>query len=151
MEQSTNRLIPGRARRDRALLTWRNVGALGLFLYGTTFLWLTSAFAGTAKPTGGTAWTVTHILVVLTVLGFSVAAWGIYKATSWRERAASGSAIFGFVPLIPYWVAAHAAVGAANAAQGVAIHAVGNTIVLILLLAPPLKHWIKGQVEGAKR
>jgi len=91
------------------------------------------------------------LLVVLTVLGLSVAAWGLYKATWWWERAAIGSAIFGFAPLIPYWVAAHAAVGTANAAQGVAIHAVGNAIVLILLLAPPLKHWVNSQVEGAKR
>jgi hypothetical protein len=93
----------------------------------------------------------TQILVVLTVLGFSVAAWGIYKAATWWERAAIGSAIFGFAPLIPYWVAAHAAVGAGNAARGVAIHAVGNAVVLILLLAPPLKRRVKGQVVGAKR
>jgi hypothetical protein len=124
---------------------------VALFLYGTSFLWLTSAFAGTGKPTEGTAWTVTQVLVVLTVLGFSVAAWGIYRAASWWERAVIGSAIFGFAPLIPYWVAAHAAVGAGTAAQGVAIHAVGNTLVLILLLAPPLRHWIKHRAEGAKR
>jgi hypothetical protein len=48
------------------------------------------------------------------MLGFSVAAWGIYQATSWWERAASGSAIFGFAPLIPYWAAAHAAVAQAT-------------------------------------
>jgi hypothetical protein len=42
-------------------------------------------------------------------------------------------------------------VGAGNAAQGVAIHAVGNAVVLIGLLGPPLRRWIQHQVEGAKR
>jgi hypothetical protein len=89
MDQATNRRTQRRARPDKALVRWRNLGALALFLYGTTFLWLTSAFAGTGTPASGTAWTVTQLLVITTIGGFSVAAWGIYKATSWWERLAS--------------------------------------------------------------
>jgi hypothetical protein len=74
------------ARPDKALVSWRNLGALALFLYGTTFLWLTAAFAGTGTPASGTAWTVAQLLVIATIGGFSVAAWGSYKATSWWAR-----------------------------------------------------------------
>ena len=95
MDQATNRLTQPPARPDKALASWRNLGALALFLYGTTFLWLTAAFAGTGTPASGTAWTVTQLLVIATIGGFSVAAWGIYKATSWWARLAVGSAIFG--------------------------------------------------------
>jgi hypothetical protein len=147
MDQATNRLTQ-RVRPDKALVRWRNLGALALFLYGTTFLWLTAAFAGTGTPASGTAWTVTQLLVIATIGGFSVAAWGIYKATSWWARLAVGSAIFGFAPLISYWLAASALVGGGTVAQGVVSHVVGNALVLLLLLAPPLRHWIEGQVRG---
>jgi hypothetical protein len=148
LDQSTNRLTQGPARPDKALVSWRNLGALALFLYGTTFLWLTEAFAGTDTPTAGTAWTVTQLLVLATIGGFSVAAWGIYKATPWWERLAVRSAVFGFAPLIPYWIAAQAAVDAGTAAQVVVIHAIGNALVLLLLLAPSPRNWIQDQVQG---
>jgi hypothetical protein len=151
MSQSTKTLKQGRARGGRALITWRNTGALALFLYGTTFLWLTPAFAWDGKPAGGTAWTVTQILVIPTILGFSAAAWGIYKAASWWEPLAISSAIFAFAPLIPYWTAAPDVVGTGTAEQGIAFHTVGNAMVLILLLAPPLRRWIDDQVHATGR
>jgi hypothetical protein len=147
MDQATNRLTQRPARREKALVSCRNLGALALFVYGTTFLWLTAAFAGAGTPASGTAWTVTQLLVIATILSFSVAAWGIYKATSWWERLAIGSAVLGFASLIPYWLAARPAVGAGTVAQGVIIHAIGNALVLVLLLAPPTKHWIQNQVQ----
>jgi hypothetical protein len=148
MDQATNRLTQGRAGPDKALVSWRNLGALALFLYGSTFLWLTAAFAGAGTPASGTAWTVTQLLGIATIGGFSVAAWGIYKATSWWERLAVGSAIFGFAPLIPYWLAASAVVGGGTVAQGVVSHMVGNALVLLLLLLPSPRHWIEDQVRG---
>ena len=50
MDQATSRRTQRPARPDKALVRWRNLGALALFLYGTTFLWLTAAFAGTGTP-----------------------------------------------------------------------------------------------------
>jgi hypothetical protein len=147
MDQATNRLTQRPARPGKALVSWRNLGALALFLYGTTFLWLTAAFAGTGTPASGTAWTVTQLLVLATIGGFSVAGWGIYNASWWWERLAISSAILGFAPLIPYWLAARPAVGAGTVAQGVILHAIGNALVLVLLLAPPTKHWIQNQVQ----
>jgi hypothetical protein len=151
LSQSTKMLKQTGTRSVGTLLTWRNTGALALLLFGTTFLWLTPAFVGNGKATEGTAWTVTQILVIPTILGFSAAAWGIYKASRWWERLAIVSAIFGFAPLIPYWIATHSVAGTGTAAQGIGFHAVGNAAVLILLLTPPLMHWIEDQVYGAER
>ena len=148
MDQATNRLPQRPAKREKARVSWRTLGALALLLYGTSFLWLTAAFAGTGTPASGTAWTVTQLLVIATIGGFSVAAWGIYKATSWWERLAIGSAIFGFAPLIPYWLAASAVVGGGTVAQGVVSHVVGNALILLLLLMPSPRHWIEDQVRG---
>ena len=148
MAPSTNRLTERPARSGKTLVSWRNLGALALLLYGTTFLWLTAAFAGTGRPASGTAWTVTQLLVLVTIGGFSVAAWGIYKATSWWERLAVGAAIFGFAPLIPYWLAASAVVGGGTVAQGVVSHVVGNALILLLLLMPSPRHWIQDQVRS---
>ena len=148
MDQATNQRTQRPARPDKALVSWRNLGALALFVYGTTFLWLTAAFAGTGTPASGTAWTVTQLLVIVTIGGFSVAAWGIYQATSWWARLAVGSAIFGFAPLIPYWLAASRVVGGGTVAQGVVSHMVGNALILLLLLMPAPRHWIQDQVRG---
>ena len=59
-----------------------------------------------------------------------------------------GSAIFGFAPLIPYWLAASAVLGGGTVAQGVASHMVGNAPILLLLLLPSPRHWIQDQVRG---
>jgi hypothetical protein len=146
MGQSTNTLKQVQARPGKKWLTWRNTGSAALFLYGTTFLWLTAAFAGTPKPPAGTAWSITNVLVVATILGFTVAAWGVYKVTSWWERLAIGSAVFGFTPLIPYWIAAHAVSGSGTAAYVIGIHVVGNATVLVLLLVPSLELWVRGRL-----
>jgi hypothetical protein len=105
-----------------------------------------ATFAGI--PATGTGWTVTQLLVIVTIGGFSVGAWGIYKATSWWARLAVGSAILGFAPLIPYWLAASPVVGGGTVAQGVVSHVVGNALILLLLLMPSPKHWIQDQVRG---
>jgi hypothetical protein len=121
MGQSTSTLERAKAKAGKKWLTWHNTGVAALFLYGTTFLWLTAAFAGTPKPPAGTAWSITNVLVVATILGFTVAAWGVYRVTFWWERLAIGSAVFGFAPLIPYWIAAHAVSGSGTAAYVIGI------------------------------
>jgi hypothetical protein len=66
--------------------------------------------------------------------------------TFWWERLAIGSAVFGFAPLIPYWIAAHAVSGSGTAAYVIGIHVVGNAMVLLLLLIPSVEHWVRGRL-----
>jgi hypothetical protein len=68
--------------------TFRNLVALGLFLFGTTFLWMTAAMAGKTPPPSGTAWTLANVLAYIAVIGFAIAAWGVFKQYSWWETAA---------------------------------------------------------------
>jgi hypothetical protein len=130
------------------MLTVRNVGGVALFLFGTTFLWLTPAFATRGIPTGGFLWALTGFLALVTVAGFTLATWGLFRQTSWWEGLAVGSAALGVVVLIPYWIAA-ARSGETTPAFNVFVHALGSAGVFVLLLVPQLQRWVESHVAGA--
>src|SRR4051812_36688418 len=88
------------------MFTIRNLGGLALLLAGSTWLWLTPAFAGRSVTTSGTTWAVTRVLALLTVAGFCVAAWALFARHPWWEAAALGSAVVGLVALVPSLFAA---------------------------------------------
>jgi len=54
------------------MITFKNVMAIGLFLFGTTFMWMTASFAGRTRPPDGAVWTVENILALVAVIGFAV-------------------------------------------------------------------------------
>src|SRR3954451_11362595 len=90
------------------MFTIRNLGGIALLLAGSTWMWLTPAFASRGVSTSGALWALTRILCLLTVAAFSVATWGLFTRQPWWEAAALGSAVLGLVALVPYWLAAHA-------------------------------------------
>jgi hypothetical protein len=115
------------------MFTIRNVGGVALFLFGTTFLWLTPSFASPGVSTSGVAWSITQVLALVTIAVFTAATWGLFKKTAWWQPVAVIAAAIGFVVLIPYWIAASHA-GEHNPAINVVVHALGNIGVLVLLL-----------------
>ena len=127
------------------MFTIRNVGGVALFLFGTTFLWLTPMFATEGVSTKGTAWSITQILSLVVLAGFTVATWGLFARTGWWDSLAVASALVGLVVLVPYWMAASNA-GEVNPAFNVFIHAAGSAGVLVLLLVPALSRWVEGHV-----
>lgn len=127
------------------MFTIRNMGGVALFLFGTTFLWLTPSFASRGVSTTGAMWAVTAVLALATLAAFTVATWGLFRKRSWWEGAAVAAAVLGVVVLIPYWLAAHHA-GEATPGFNVAIHALGDAGVFALLLVPQLEHWVSGHV-----
>ena len=129
------------------MFTIRNVGGVALFLFGTTFLWLTPAFATKGVSTDGVMWSVTNILSLAAVLGFTIATWGLFRAASWWEGAALASAALGVVVLVPFWFAASHA-GETTPGFTVLIHAVGDVGVFVLLLVPTLEVWVNGHVAA---
>ena len=131
------------------MFTIRNVGGFALFLLGTTFLWLTPSFATRGLSTKGLWWSTTNALALLTVAGFSVATWGLFSRADWWEWVAIGSAILGFIVLIPYWVAAHGS-GETTPWFNVVIHAIGNLGVLLLLRVPSWERWVDGHVMSGR-
>ena len=129
------------------MFTIRNVGGIALLLTGTTWLWLTPAFAGRGVSTSGVLWAVTRTLCLLTVAAFCVATWGLFARSSWWEAAALGSAALGLIALIPYWVAAHGGGESVGTATWNAfVHVVMVAGVFALLIVPPLERWVDHHV-----
>jgi hypothetical protein len=65
------------------MFTIRNVGGAALFLFGTTFLWLTPSFASPGVSTTGAAWSMTQVLALVTLALFTAATWGLFKKARW--------------------------------------------------------------------
>jgi hypothetical protein len=124
------------------------LGGVSLFLFGTTFLWLTPAFATRGISTDGFLWSMTRVLAFVALAGFTVATWGLFQRDSWWETVAVGSAALGLVALVPYWIAA-ARAGETTPAFNVFIHALGSAGVLALLLIPSLERWVDSHVMGS--
>jgi hypothetical protein len=129
------------------MFTIRNLGGIALFLAGTTWLWLTPAFATRGVSTSGTAWAVTRALSLLTVAAFCVATWALFARYEWWEGAALGSAALGLVALVPYWFAAHSGGETAGTATWNSfVHVLMLGGVFVLLLVPQLEHWVDHHV-----
>jgi hypothetical protein len=127
------------------MFTFKNVFAVGLFLFGTTFVWMTASFAGRTPPPTGAAWAVVNALTLLVVVGFTVAAWGVFKGASWWETVALASAVVGLVSMIPYLVGL-TQIDATFADLGIEInlwmHILGSLIVVGLVLLPSMHDWM---------
>ena len=125
--------------------TVKNVVAVGLFLFGSTFLWMTPAFAGRTRPPTGMAWTVVNILALVAVAGFTVAAWAVFKQYSWWGSVTLVSAVIGLVALIPF-VFGLWQIGVGFADLGVQInlwlHLVGSAAAVAVVLLPGIHAWV---------
>jgi hypothetical protein len=132
-------------RGSDEIFTLKNVVAVGLFLFGTTFLWMTASFAGRTPPPTGPAWSAENVLALVALVGFTAAAWGVFKDQSWWEPVAVASAIVGLVAVVPYLVGLTQIEGDL-ADPGVeinlAMHVVGSAAVLLLVLVPGIYRWL---------
>ncbi len=128
------------------MLTFRNVFAVALFLFGTTFLWLTPAFLGDKQAAvTGAIWTVVQVGAILVIVGFAAGAWGVFKETSWWQPITIVSALVGLIVLIPYWIGG-SFLGVANLWTNLALHALGSVAVLVVLLVPLAHDWLLGRI-----
>jgi hypothetical protein len=129
------------------VFTIRNIGGVALLLAGSTWIWLTPAFAGRGVSTSGALWGITRVLSFVTIAGFLVATWGLFTRASWWETAALASAGLGLVALVPYWFAATGGGEPAGTATWNAfVHVLIVVGVLVLLLVPSLERWVDGHV-----
>jgi hypothetical protein len=120
----------------------RAIVAIVLLLFGTTFLWLTPAFVGSGGKAEGTLWTVVQIISLLTVLGFAVAAYGLWRVALPWEGIAIGSAVVGLAATAAYGLAVRDLPGAANVVPNLVIHGVGSLVVLLVLFVPAAHSWL---------
>jgi hypothetical protein len=126
------------------MFSFKNMVALGLFLFGSTFLWMTRDFLANPREGTGTLWSVVQVLVMMTIIGFTLAAWVLFKEASWWEPVAIASAIVGLAALVPYvfgvWQVGEA--GDAGVQINIAMHVVGIAAVFAVGLLPLVHDWI---------
>jgi hypothetical protein len=131
------------------MFTFKNLAALGLFLFGSTFLWMTASFAGRVPPPSGFAWSLDNVLAFVAVVGFGAAAWGVLKDQSWWEVTAVASAIVGLVAVVPYLVGlAQIDVGLADPGVQInlAMHVLGSATVIAIVSVPTLHQWLSSRL-----
>lgn len=122
-------------------MTARNAIAIAVFLFGTTFLWLTPAMSGKEDQTlTGARWLAVQILVWLSILGFSAAAWAIFRSLDWWPLAVAVSAAVGISAAVIYLFAVRGLDGVANVASNVAIHAGVSLLLLAVVVVPALRN-----------
>ena len=144
--------ISGRTERRGSRRRWarRDVAAATLLVYASTFLWMTSAFAGTKTPPGGATWALASIGALASLASFTLAAWGLFKSRPWWERAASAGAITGLAALVPYGLAA-SSTGVSGPGLNSTIHIIGSAAVLLVLLVPALERRMTAWLSGGGR
>lgn len=127
------------------MFTIRNIGGVSLLLFGTTFLWITPEFVTAGLKNTGWLWSTTRVLALVTLLGFTIATWGLFQRGSWWETVAIASAVLGMIALVPYLMAAHRSGETTPWFTGL-ILAIGSAGVLVLLLVPSLERWVDSHV-----
>jgi hypothetical protein len=130
------------------MLTFKNLVAVGLFVFGTTFLWMTRDFLANPREGSGALWSVVQMLVFVVILGFAAAAWGVFKEVPWWEPVALASAVIGLAALVPYVIGIRHVgdAGDAGVQMNIAIHAAGIAMVLITVLVPAVHGWITNRI-----
>ena len=125
--------------------SFRNLFAVGLFLFGTTYLWMTASFAGKASPPTGRVWTLENILAIGALAGFTIAAWGAFKHQSYWETVAMVSAVIGLVAVVPFVIGLRQA-GLPFADLGVQInlwmHLLGSAAIIAIARVPVLHDFV---------
>jgi len=127
------------------MFTVRNIGGVALFLFATTFLWITPAFASKGVPTEGSLWAATRILALVTMAGLVVATVGLFRRDAWWEAVAVASAVLGLVAVLIFWFAANRA-GETTPWFTALILGAGCVGVLVLLRVPALEQWVDHHV-----
>lgn len=117
----------------RSRWTRRNVTAAALLVYASTFLWMTAAFAGTAKPRAGRR-------------GRSPtpARWPAWSCS--RSPRGAG-AVVGLAALVPYGIGA-SSTGVSGPGLNSAIHIAGSGAVLLVVLIPALERRLQRWLSG---
>jgi hypothetical protein len=126
------------------MLSFKNWVALGLFLFGSTFLWMTRDFLANPREGTGALWSAIQIIALVSIAGFTVAAWVLFKEATWWEPVAIVSAIVGLAALVPYVIGVRQVgdAGDAGVQMNIVIHAIGIAAVFVVVLVPVVHDWL---------
>lgn len=128
----------------------RTLAAVAMFLFGTTFMWMTASFAGKTPPPTGAAWTLVNIVAVAALAGYTIAAWGLYRDHSWWQLVALVSAVAGLLAVVPFLVGLRQ-LDAGLADMGVQInlwmHVLGSLAVVAVVQVQPVNEWFTAHLS----
>jgi hypothetical protein len=104
---------------------------------------MTASFVGRTPPPKGTLWTVVNLITVLAIGAFTVAAWAVFKQTTWWEAVAIVSAIVGLAAVVPFVVAiqGEGELGDQGVVMNIGVHALGSLVVLAVAVVPVVHDW----------
>jgi hypothetical protein len=123
--------------------------AIALALFGTTFLWFMPSFLGTTRePTGG-LWPALQLVVVLTILAFGAAGWGLHGSAPWWPLAAAAGAVLGLAVSALWLVALRSLSGVDNVATNVVLHVAGAAAILVVLGVPRRRRTVERLLSGS--
>jgi hypothetical protein len=129
------------------MFSFKNVVAIAVFLFGSTFLWMMPLFIG--PKASGALWNVGQVLGFLAIVGFTAVAWGIFTGASWWEPVAIASGLVGIAATVPYAIAAPSSVAAGDPLSlgiNVGMHVLGSAAVIAVLTVQPAEHWVVGRL-----
>lgn len=127
-------------------MAFRNLLAIGIFLVGASWLWLTPMWLSQGKA-NVSIFDPRGLLSVLAIVGFAVVAWGVFRSVSWWEPVAIASALVGVAAAFVFWVwAAPSPRSQADIATNVLLHVAAGAFVVAVLLIKPAEHWLAGRL-----
>jgi hypothetical protein len=130
------------------MFSFKNWVAMAFFLFGSTFLWMTRDFLANPREGTGALWSAVQVLVLVAIVGFTVAAWVVFKEATWWEPVAIASAIVGLAALVPYVIGVRQVgdAGDAGVQMNIGIHAVGVAAVFVVVLVPAVHDWLARRI-----
>lgn len=127
-------------------MTFRNILAIGIFLVGASWIWLTPMWLNQGK-TNVSIFDPRGLLSVLAIVGFAVVAWGVFKSVSWWEPVAIASALVGIAAAFVFWFwVAPSASSQADIATNALLHLAPGALVVAVLLIRPAEQWLTGHL-----
>jgi hypothetical protein len=130
------------------MFTFKNMVAVGLFIFGTTFLWMTRDFLANPREGTGALWSVVQVLVFVSIIGFAAAGWAVFKDASWWEPIALASSAVGLAALVPYVIGVVQLGDQSDAGvqMNIGIHAFGIAAVFAIVLVPVVHDWLTRRI-----
>ncbi len=128
-------------------MTFRNILAIGILVAGASWLWLTPMWLSQGKA-NVSIFDPRGLLSVLAIIGFAVAAWGVFKSANWWEPVAIASALVGISAAFVFWFWASPSSNTSQAdiATNALLHVAASALVVAVLLVKPAEHWLAGHL-----
>jgi len=123
----------------------RNVLAIVIFVFGTTFWWMNSSVTGQTATSRPWPWVLTNVLVVLAFVGYIMTTWSVLRYQNWWGRAAIVAGVLGLLAVGAFILSQRTTPTGFHdfrAQLDVWFHLAGTLSVILLAKQPKLRNWV---------